>query len=114
MNIDAFSYWNQVSAVAAQFPGAEAGDSYGTPAYKVHKKLFVRLKEDGKTIVVYNNERQLWMQRNPVTFFITDHYKNYPVLLVDLASVKKKDLQTLLRASWQLRAPNHLLKKEGN
>ena len=112
MNINSFAYWSMVSAVAAKFPGAEAGVSYGTPAFKVQKKLFVRLKGDGKTIAVYNNERGKWMQQNPVTFFITDHYKNYPMPLIDLISVKKKDLKMLLMASWQIRAPKRLLKEK--
>jgi hypothetical protein len=93
------------------FPGTEASTSYGTPAFKVHKKMFARLKEDGKTLVVYTEERERWMKEDPKTFFITDHYKNYPAMLIDLVTVKKKDLQKLLWASWQLRAPKRLLKK---
>ena len=48
MNIDALAYWSEVSALAVQFPGAEEGSSYGTPAFKVDTKLFARLKEDGE------------------------------------------------------------------
>ena len=111
MNIDALAFWNTVSAIAAQFPGAEAGTSYGTPAYKVNKKLFTRLKEDGQTLVVFNNERDKWMKQNPAIFFITDHYKNYPMMLIDLARVTRKDLKTLLLTSWQIKAPERLKKK---
>ena len=110
MNIDAIAYWNEVSSIVMEFSGTEAGTSYGTPAFKVNKKLFVRLKEDGKTIVVYNNEREKWMKQNPAVFFITDHYKGYPLVLIDLAKVKKKDLKKLLYTSWQIRASKNLLK----
>jgi hypothetical protein len=48
------------------------------------------------------------MQQQPGTFFITDHYKDYPVMLIDLTRVKKKDLKQLLITSWQLRAPKSL------
>jgi len=109
MNIDALAYWNEVSAIVMQFPGTEAGTSYGTPACKVNKKLFARLKEDGKTIVVYTDERDKWMKQSPKTFFITDHYKNYPLMLIDLVTVKKKDLKALLLASWQIRANERLI-----
>ena len=95
MNIDALVYWSEASALASQFPGAEAGTSYGTPAFKVDKKLFARLKEDGKTLAVYTQEREKWMQQDPAIFFITDHYRNAPMMLIDLATVRKKDLKVL-------------------
>jgi hypothetical protein len=110
MNIDVIAFYNQVSAVVLDFPGAIASTSYGTPAFKVNKKLFARFKEDGKTLVVYTNERGQWMKKDPAVFFITDHYKNYPLMLIDLAAVKKKDLKQLLSASWKIRAPKKLLK----
>jgi hypothetical protein len=111
MNIDVIAFYSQVSSIALGFPGAEASTSYGTPAFKVNKKMFVRFKEDGKTLVVYTHERDKWMNANPVTFFITDHYKNYPAMLIDLGTVKKKDLKELLYASWQIRAPKRIIKK---
>jgi hypothetical protein len=111
MNIDVIAFYNKVSEIALSFPGAEASTSYGTPAFKVSKKMFARFKEDGKTLVVYTHEREKWMNANPVTFFITDHYKNYPSMLINLATVKKKELQKLLYASWEIRAPKNLLKK---
>ena len=111
MNIDALAWWNEVSLLALKLPGAVASTSYGTPAFKVNKKLFARLKEDGKTLVVYTHERDKWMKQNPATFFITDHYNNYPAMLIDLATVNKKELKALLLASWQIRAPAKLLKE---
>ena len=112
MNIDMIAYWNRVVAIAQDLPGAEISTSYGTPAFKVNKKLFTRLKEDGKTLVVYSAERDKWMKKDPSTFFITDHYKNYPSMLVNLASVKTRDLKELLYAAWQMRALKRLLKSK--
>ena len=111
MNIDVIGFYTKVSSIALGFPGVLASTSYGTPAFKVNKKMFARFKEDGKTLVVYTNERDKWMKENPATFFITDHYKNYPAMLIDLAMVKKKDLKELLYASWKIRAPKSLVKK---
>ena len=110
MNIDVIAFYSKVSSIALGFPGVLASTSYRTPAFKVNKKLFARFKEDGKTLVVYTDERDKWMKENPAVFFITDHYKNYPLMLIDLARVKKKDLQQLLITSWQLRAPKSLQK----
>ena len=111
MNIDALKYWHEVGLIALKFPGTEESTSYGTPAFKVNKKLFARLKEDGKTLVVYTYQRNIWMNQSPKTFFITDHYKDHPLMLIDLACVKKKELHALLLASWQMRAPQKLLKE---
>lgn len=40
--------WDTVREIALELPDVEEGTSYGTPALKVKKKLFVRLKEDGR------------------------------------------------------------------
>ena len=105
MNIDTIAFYSKVSAIALQFGGAVSSTSYGTPAFKVNKKLFARFWEDGRTLVVYTNEREKWMKKEPATFYITDHYKDHPLMLINLSKVKKKDLETLLFASWKLRAP---------
>ena len=112
MDIDFVEYYEKVKAIVLNFPGHVPSTSYGTPAFKVKDKMFARFKEDGKTLVVYTEERNKWMKQNPTTFFITDHYKNYPAMLIDLVTVKKKDLEFLLLASWQIRAPKSLLKKK--
>ena len=110
MNIDVIACWGRVVEIARELPGAELSTSYGTPAFKVNKKLFARLREDGKTLVVYTDEREKWMKKDPAIFFIADHYKNYPLMLVNLNTVTKKDLQHLIHASWKIRAPKRLLK----
>ncbi len=97
--------------LALEFPGVEEGTSYGTPAFKVRGKLFVRLKEDGETIVVAidKSDRAMRLQADPFAFYITDHYAPYPWMLVRLSGVRRDDLADLLEESWRLRAPGRLL-----
>jgi hypothetical protein len=99
--------FDTVRELARQFPGAEEGTSYGTPAFKVQGKLFVRLHQDGESLVVRidESERAMRMQADPATFHITDHYVNYPMVLVRLASVDLDDLHDLLEESWRRVAP---------
>ncbi|MEP6746349.1 MAG: MmcQ/YjbR family DNA-binding protein [Bacteroidota bacterium] len=111
MNIDTLTYRNDVGKIAQKLPAVVAATSYGTPAFKADKKLMARLKEDGKTLVVYSPDRDSWMKKNPLTFFITDHYKDYPMMLIDLVTVKKKDLEILLRTSWKMRASAKMLRE---
>jgi hypothetical protein len=105
MDIDGIAFWDRVSAIAMKMPGAAASTSYGTPAFKVNKKLFARLKEDGKTLVIFTLEREWWMHKDAKTFFITDHYINHPMMLISLERVTAKDLETLIKESWRLKAP---------
>lgn len=109
MEIPSFALYEKLRMAALLLPHVYEKECHGTPAFYVGKKLFVRLKEDGETIALYNNDRDDWMARNGDLFFITDHYKNYPMLLADLKRISKEDLKTLLYTSWQLRAPKKLL-----
>ena len=48
------------------------------------------MKEDGETLVVYTPDRDEWTARDKIVFFVTDHYRNYPMVLVKLVKVKSK------------------------
>ncbi len=63
----------------------------------------IRLKEDGATIVLRTPfvVRDHLMFTQPNVFFITDHYKDYPAVLVNLALVSPIQLQKLLEATWR-------------
>lgn len=89
--------YETVRDIARTLPGAEEGVSYGTPAFRVKGKLFTRLREDGATLVIKidMDERELLMAANPTTFFITDHYRDYPAMLVRLATVHVDELRAL-------------------
>jgi hypothetical protein len=92
-------------------PKAVDGTSYGTPALKVGGKLFARLHQDGESLVIKidPDERSSRMRADPETFYITDHYLNYPWMLVRLSSVDAEDLRDLLEEAWRLTAPKRLV-----
>ena len=81
--------------------------SYGTAALKVNGKLFARLKEDGETLVLKMDfvNRDLLLSAEPDLFFLTNHYLNYPWILVRLTKVRMKRLEELLEDAWRLTAP---------
>lgn len=103
--------FDDVRTAALALPGAEEGTSYGTPAFKVRGKLFARLKEDGETLAVKIDHaaRDVLLQTDPSTFFVTDHYVNYPMVLIRLASVHQDDLRTLLEGGWRMSASKTLI-----
>jgi hypothetical protein len=100
-----------VREVALGLPKVEEGKSYGTPAFKVKGKLFVRFHQSGDSIVVAidHQERAMRMRTDPEAYYITDHYREYPWMLVRLACVAREDLADLLKEAWRLRAPARLL-----
>ena len=80
------------------------------------KSLFVRQHQDGESLVVKIDveERAMRMRADPQTFYITDHYLNYPWILVRLKSVDPDDLRDLLEEAWRLSASKRLLAAHEN
>ncbi|HEX3448724.1 MAG TPA: MmcQ/YjbR family DNA-binding protein [Isosphaeraceae bacterium] len=103
-----------VREIAARLPGAVEGISYGTPAFRVGKSLFVRQHQDGESLVVKmdRDERAMRIKADPETFYITDHYLNYPWILVRLSTVRRDDLRELLEDAWRQSAPKALLSSD--
>jgi hypothetical protein len=103
--------FEHVRSVALLLPKVDEGTSYGTPAFKVGGKLLARLHQDGVSLVVKIDpgERALWMKAEPETFYITDHYLNYPWILVRISTVDPDDLRDLLEEAWRLTAPRRLV-----
>jgi hypothetical protein len=97
--------------LALTLPGVEEGMSYGTPAFKVGKQLFARLHQDGESLVLKIDllKREILLQAAPETFYLTDHYLNYPYILVRLAQIKPEALRELLEQAWRLVASARLI-----
>jgi hypothetical protein len=96
----------RLEKLALALPGTEAGTSYGTPAYRVRKKLFARLLEGSEAVVLKIDfeDRDLFHRGDPKTFYWTDHYQNYPMMIVQLARVHPDDLRELLENAWRREA----------
>ena len=95
--------YDTVRRLGLALPGAEESTSYGTPALKVKGKLFVRLHQDLDKIVlpVPFERREEMMAADPETYFITDHYREYPYILVSLAHVQPDALPDLLNLAYR-------------
>ena len=103
------NYWHAVREIMAAFPQALESTSYGTPAYKVNKKLLLRLKEDGETLVLHSDDRDTFLGKDSSVFFVTEHYANYPYVLVKLKKIRKDKLRAAIIQSWKELAPQKLL-----
>jgi len=97
--------YDTVRRMALTLPNVEESTSYGTPALKVRGKLFVRWRneEDPDTIVLKMpfEQREGLMAEDAETYFITDHYRNYPWILVRLSKVHPDALHELLQIGYR-------------
>src|ERR1700710_1198429 len=96
--------FDDVRKFALLWAEVDDGTSYGTPALKVRKKLLVRLREDGDSLVmpgVPPEERDMLVENSPSVFYFTDHYRDYPIVLIRLSKVKRATVEPLLLRQWR-------------
>jgi hypothetical protein len=99
--------FDTVREIALSLDKVEESTSYGTPAFKVRGALFIRLHDEfDSTIVVRTDfdQREELLAADPETYYITDHYRNYPWVLVRLSRVHPDALRDLLRMAHRLAA----------
>lgn len=96
--------FEKVRRIALALDNVEEGTSYGTPAFKVGGELFVRMHQDGESLVVRTDfeQREELMVSDPETYYITDHYLNYEWILIRLSRVQPDALRDLVRMAWRL------------
>jgi hypothetical protein len=101
-----------VRRLALELPEVEEGTSYGTPAFRVGGKILARFHQDGESLVlkVEFATREVLIGARPDTFYVTDHYACWPLMLVRLSSVSLEDLRGLLEDAWRGMAPKRALK----
>ena len=99
--------------IALSFPGVEEGTSYGTLAYRVSKKFLCRMKEDGESLAIRMDfaEREMLIEGEPQTFYITDHYRNYEMVLIHLSKVHPEELKRIFSNAWRKYAGKRMLKE---
>ncbi len=97
--------------IALSFPGVEEGTSYGTLAFRMSKKLICRMKEDGETLAIRMEfgEREILVEGEPETFYFTEHYRNYPMVLVRMPKLHPDELERIFCNAWRRFAGKRLL-----
>jgi hypothetical protein len=104
----------QLRHIALSFPGTTEGSSYGKPSFHVARKFFTRLREEDDSIVLAVgsiDERDMLLESDARLFHITEHYRNYPALLVRLAQLDAGMLRSMLERRWRTIAPKKLLRE---
>jgi len=100
-----------VAAVGLTLPDVEAATRYdGSPVLRIHGVFLAGLATHSSagpnTLVVRSEieDRELLLSDAPDTYYVTDYYRPYPVVLVRLASLGRDAIRDLLSVSYRLAA----------
>ena len=102
-----------IRKVALSFPLACEKPSYGKPSFFIAKKFFTRLRSEDDSIVWIVgsiDERDNLIELDPKTYFITEHYRDYPSVLVRIKRINEAMLRKMLERRWRAIAPKKLIK----
>ena len=103
--------FERVRAVGLTLPDVEATTKYdGSPVLKVRGSFMagvaMHASAERDTLVVRTElEERLWLLEDaPDTYYLTDYYRKYPVVLVRMSKIDRDALRDLLSVSWRLAA----------
>ena len=98
-----------VRTVGLALPDVEATTRYdGSPVLKMGGCFMAGLathrsaEPDTLVVRVGFDDRDLLLADAPETYYVTDYYRDHPIVLVRLSRVDQDALRDLLSVSWQL------------
>jgi hypothetical protein len=100
--------------IALAMPATETSTSYGTPAVKVRGKLMSRWRTEAEGALAIRCDfldRQILLLAQPEIFFLTDHYRDYPVILMRLEKASRTTMAEAVERAWRLVAPTKLVRE---
>ena len=96
-----------VRALALRLPGVEETTLHGAPCFKVSGRLLTcpalhKSAEPNSLVVCISlQERARLLAADPSKYYVTDHYHNYPSVLVRLGQIDRHSLSDLLDMAWR-------------
>jgi hypothetical protein len=95
---------SDVRKLALALQGVSEVDHWGKPSYRTSKRIFAVIRPDG----LYLNlpeERKLFLFEAAPDVFIKFMWGKTANVIVQIAKVSKKELETLIREAWQHAGP---------
>jgi hypothetical protein len=96
------STFKRVESIGRRLPDVEVTTTWGQPTLKVRGKMFVCMaankSAEPNTLVVMMDfaDRDALIEEDPDTYYLKDHYLNYPCVLVRLSHVRADALRDLI------------------
>ncbi|MCQ6557180.1 MmcQ/YjbR family DNA-binding protein [Paenibacillus mendelii] len=102
----------EVRAFALSLPEAQEQEHWGKPSFRVGKKIFAVIQEDGLTLTVKTTaeDRMAYTTMDPLTFSIPASFSNLNYMVVQMNRIDPNELRDLLMLGWRLVAPKRLVK----
>ncbi|NRA30460.1 MAG: MmcQ/YjbR family DNA-binding protein [Parvularculaceae bacterium] len=106
--------WSELKelALGLELPKVEETTSWGQPTLKAHGKMWVfwSPSEDCPVIKTLPGDREMLLEVDPDTFYITPHYQPHNLVLVRPAAFDPDWARDYLTKSWRVMAPQRWLK----
>ena len=97
-----------VRELARTLPDVEESTGHGAPSLKVRGRLLTclaihRSAEPHSLVVKIGfDQRAMLIASAPDVYYVTDHYVNYPSVLVRMSRIDHDSLRDLLSMAWQV------------
>ncbi len=99
--------FDDVREIALSMPSVEETTTYGMLAFKAGKKRLAGqpvqrsdIEPNTLGVLVTFEERDRLLAEQPGVYYLTEHYRNYPAILVRLRKMSKAELRELLSIAW--------------
>jgi hypothetical protein len=104
----------EVRRLALALPEATENPHFHLTSFRVKGKIFATAAPDGSYMNVFvdDEQREIMVNVDPKAYE-TLKWGKIGYLHVHLAAAKARDVKTLLRAAWELKAPKKLLAQLG-
>jgi hypothetical protein len=91
-----------VEAIGRTLPDVEVTTAWGEPALKVHGKMFVCMashksaEPNSLVVMMAFADRDALVEEDPATYYLKEHYLDYPCVVVRLSRVRLDALRDLV------------------
>ncbi len=96
-----------VRKIALSMEGVEEVTTWGVSGFKIRGKLMAcpainkSAEPDSLMARVGFDERDELITADPDVYYLTDHYKDHPVVLARLSRIRKDALRGLIELAWR-------------
>jgi hypothetical protein len=113
-----FAFFTLVRELARALPDIEESTGRGAPSLKVRGKLLAwpaihKSAEPNSLVVTIGlDQRAELIEADPDVYYITDHYVDYPCVLVRMSRIDREPLRGLLFSAWRFMTEEAKIKKQ--
>lgn len=96
-----------VRQIALKLAGVEESTIHGAPSLRVNGKLLAcpaihqSAEPNSLAVRIDVEQREELIAAEPSVYYVSEHYMNYPMVLVRMSSIDRQALQDLLERAWR-------------